>query len=148
MTNNPTEPNFDWVSARHNCSLPNEFERLKNLVEKNCIQRSRCLTKDSAVDFTFSGGEQGSRRFSVARAPISGVFGKTYEVSFSLRDDHILVIDEWTESTRQIVLTVTLNRDGECRFVIDGEGEYLRWQVARRALCPMFFQGASERVVP
>ena len=106
------------------------------------------MTKDSAVDFTFSGGEQGSRRFSVARAPISGVFGKTYEVSFSLRDDHILVIDEWTESTRQIVLTVTLNRDGECRFVIDGEGEYLRWQVARRALCPMFFQGASERVVP
>ena len=38
-----------------------------------------------------------------------------------------------------MILTLTLNDEGECRFIIDGEGEFLRWQVARRALCRLFF---------
>ena len=34
MTETPQSHNFDWVTARHQCSVANEFVRLKELVEK------------------------------------------------------------------------------------------------------------------
>ena len=146
MTDDPKNQDFDWVSARHKCSLPHEFVRLKTAVQANCAARQRCLPKDTPVGFRFE--DLGTEEFSVTRHPVGGAVGLEYAVTFSLRNDHISVIDCWSDPAHRFSLTVELNDDGECRFVIDGEGEYLRWQVARRALCPMFFQAPSERVVP
>lgn len=141
MRNGPPAPDFDWVTARHNCTLPNEFERLRDLVEKDVSTRRRYLPNDNSMDFNFNDG--GPDHFGVMRSPVEGFHGKTYGVAFLLRDDHILVEDTWAE--RRLTLTLTLNDAGECQFVIDGEGEYQRWQIARRALCPIFFQGPTER---
>ena len=144
MTNETDGRDFDWVTARDQCSLPNEFERLKLLVEENVRTRKRCMKKESVFDFTFHNGD--ASEFSATRSPISGVHGSTQTVSFSLRNDHILVTDRWKIPERRLCLTLTLTDDGECRFLIDNdEGEYLRWQIARRALCPLFFQGTGER---
>ena len=38
-------------------------------------------------------------------------------------------------------ITLTLNDEGECRFLIDGKGCYLRWQVLMRFLEPLFYPG-------
>ena len=43
----------------------------------------------------------------------------------------------------KFTVSLTLNDDGECRYRIDdGPQEYLRWQVIRRALQPVFFPNA------
>ena len=93
------------------------------------------------MDFGFQAS--GENDFSVTRFPVRGNYGGTYSVSFALRNDHILVTDEWSET--KLTLTLTLSDDGECRFLVNGEGECLRWQVVRRALCPIFFQWPGER---
>ena len=99
--------------------------------------RRRCLTKDAAVAFEFDDSKDSE--FSVARTPLEGCYGKTYVVSFSLRDEHILATSEWEAANRSRALTLTLNDAGECQFALDGDGEYRRWQVARRMLCLLVF---------
>ena len=37
-------------------------------------------------------------------------------------------------------VTLSLDDHGRCVYQIDGEGEYLRWQVLRKALNPLFFR--------
>ena len=142
MTDDPATHDFDWVTARDRCSLPNEFERLRSLVERDTAARKRCLPNNNSMDFKFDDG--GPDYFLVMRHPVENVHGGTYVVTFKHRNDHILVEDKWTD--RRLTLTLTLTDEGECRFMIDGEGEYHRWQVARRALCPIFFQGPAERL--
>lgn len=132
---------FDWVTARAKCSLPNEFEHLRSLVERDTATRKRHLPNDNSMDFQFNEG--GPDHFSVMRAPVRNVHGGTYVVTFHHRNDHILIEDGWGD--RRLTLTLTLTDEGECRFVIDRKGEYHRWQVARRALCPNFFQSPGER---
>ena len=147
MTDGTDIQDFGWVTARDKCSLPNEFERLKLLVEANVRTRKSCMKKESVFDFAFHNSDESE--FSVSRSPISGVYGSTQTVSFSLKNSHILVTDGWKSPERRLCLTLTLTDDGECRFLIgNGEGEYLRWQIARRALCPLFFQGTGERGSP
>ena len=136
MNDKPSEDNFDWVTARHRCSIASEFERLRCAVEKDCNARRKCSGVDESVQFNFADGED---HFSVARTQPDIRHGEAHRASFHLRLDHIAVVDTWREEKRQMILTLTLNDEGECRFLIDGEGEYLRWQVARRALCPLFF---------
>ena len=79
--------------------------------------------------------------FSVRRSPIAGVHGQTYAVTFVLRVEHIHVTSDWQRKNEDWFLRVTLNDSGECRITIDNEGEYLRWQVARRMLCGLLFEG-------
>ena len=95
------------------------------------------------MDFSFCA--TGDEHFSVSRFPVAGISGNSYSVTFSLRNDHILIVDGWSEPEKRLVLTLTLSDEGECRFLIDGEGDRLRWQVVRRALCPILFQGPGER---
>ena len=54
-----------------------------------------------------------------------------------MEDDSIIIVKK--PGDRSYTVKLTLNHDGECRYKINGEGEYLRWQVARKVLEPMFF---------
>jgi len=138
MTDQPGTHDFDWITARHACSVADEFVRLQSLVE-NCIAvRKRLLASDVLVNFRF---EKSGDEFTVTRFPVAGAHGRTYAATFVLRDDHIYVMCDWARKNSSWTLRVTLNDAGECRFVIDGEGEYLRWQVARRVLCGLLFDG-------
>ena len=145
MSSDPNEHDFDWVTARHRCSLPGEFERLKCAIGENCAARRKCLAADEQTQFNVEGGD--SDNFSVTRKQTSGGLGGVHRVRFYLRLDHICIVETRNEQERRrFAVTLTLNDEGECRFLIDGEGEYLRWQVARRALCPLFFPDTSKRV--
>ena len=137
--NDPNAQNFDWVTARIECSLPNEFECIRQLVKTNCLTRRK---SDSGIDLEFS-GENGEDEFRVIRQPPPNTHGSSRGVRFRLCHDRIHVEDRWSNPVRTMKFTLTLNDDGECRFIIDGEGEHLRWQVARKALYGLFFENAG-----
>ena len=103
---------FDWVQARLDCSLENEFVRLKKLVQENCNRRLKSLPPGAPVELSVK--EEGENAFSVTRRPASDSHGATYIVSFSLRDDHIHVIDSWANPASCHALTLTLNDKGGC----------------------------------
>ena len=130
---NPKDADFNWVKARRECSLFAEFVVLRNMVEKSVKERKCDFSQESRVEFEFR--RDGKYEFSAIRSAY-----RPDAVTFSIteKEPYILVQD----SKKTFRLTVTLNDDGECRFKIDGEGEYLRWQVARKALEDLFmFEG-------
>ena len=43
MNDNPNSHDFDWVTARLQCSIPNEFERLRLLVKEHLRVRNLSL---------------------------------------------------------------------------------------------------------
>ena len=40
-------------------------------------------------------------------------------------------------------VTLSLSSQGQCRYQINSEGEYFRWEVARKALMNLFFTGRA-----
>ena len=138
MTDRPHTHDFDWITARHKCSVADEFVRLRSLVEECIATRRKLLAPDALIDFRFT---EGKDEFFVTRSPVSGVGGKTYTATFTLRADHIHVTSDWAGTNEAWTLHVTLNDAGECRLVVNDQGEYLRWQVARRVLCGFLFDG-------
>lgn len=134
----PRDPDFNWVQAFLKCSVENEFERLERSVKASVEERQKSLpSNETGRGFSF---HRPSRvQFEVSRHPVGDAVGLKLEVIFELRNDHILVTDNFRKET--FTLTLTLGDDGECRFKIEGEkGKYLHWQVVRRALEPLFFQ--------
>ena len=131
----PKDHEFNWVKARSECVLPLEFERVKDSV-KNSIQE----IQDHPRNFDIC--ERSTREFWVYRPPNRD--DSKSGVLFVLRmdepngGDHIAVINYLRDTSFEI--TLTLNDNGQCRYRMDGEGEYLRWQIVRRALEPLFFQ--------
>ena len=134
MNDNPDSHDFDWVTARDRCDVPKEFHKLMEFVEENYKARKRCLPDNHPYRYDFC--KKDSDNFSVERT--EGPLDQCV-VAFSLKNDGILVGDSSNEPPWKMKLTLTLNDTGACRFKIDGKGEYMRWQVARRALGPLFF---------
>lgn len=142
MNDNPNSQDFDWVTARERCSLENEFSLLKSLVKQNCGTKKSFLRKDHVVIFSFT--EDSEREFFVTREPKNDTVGKSYTVLFGLRNEHIHIISQWGDLA-EFEIVVELNDNGECCFRIVGEdGEYLRWQIVRRVLSPLFFDGPKK----
>ena len=120
---------FNWVDALNNCSVAREFEALKQTVEANVEERLRQVGAVSNIAPSFQ--NRSEKEFVVIRhSPLRGG-------AFRLQGNRIFVEDN--EGNKQFELTLALNDDGECRFKVDGEGEFLRWQVARKALEDIFF---------
>ena len=73
------------------------------------------------------------------RAEVGLANGKSMKevIRDTMEDDSIIIVKK--PGDRSYTVKLTLNHDGECRYKINGEGEYLRWQVARKVLEPMFF---------
>ena len=124
----PESHEFNWVKARSECVLPLEFERLKDSV-KNSIQeiqepRSFHLREVSSRELWVYGNNSESGVLFVLRTN-------------DHKGDHIAVVNSIRNISFKI--TLALNDNGQCRYVVNGEGEYLRWQIVRRALEPLFF---------
>ena len=115
----PKEEAFDWVSARQECSLIPKFEVMRVQAEKNA--------KAAGFDFESSAADL----FCVFTTDGSRV------VSFERKPDRIQVNSP--SGIAKGAITLTLNDDGDCRYRIDGKGEYLCWQVLCRMLEPLFF---------
>ena len=134
-----TDADFDWVKALHNCSPLIEFTLIKRAAEQNVKQRQQFLPSSIPIRFVFR--DIDAAGFQVAREPQPGAAGVISDVNFTLVDQksiyiHGTVLGKKVSST----LTLTLNDDGECRFKVDGEGEFLRWQVMRRFLEKLLFE--------
>ena len=134
------DQNFNWVKALQDCSFEIKFTVLRCSVEKTVQVRRQGLKTDDRALLEFQ--TINDRKFIVIRHG----FGSG-RVSFQLEANRTAVVTQSTlagEELDKFTLTLTLNDDGECRFKIDGKGEYLPWQVERRALEDALFDGLHE----
>ncbi|MCX6537440.1 MAG: hypothetical protein NT151_00695 [Acidobacteria bacterium] len=118
---------FDWVTARHQCSVGIIFERLRVRTSADVALRNKRLESEREVaplTVTTDGAS-----FSVLRGP-------TRVVRFMLRGETIDVSDEKIQTVMEA--TLTLNDAGECRLRV-GDEELLLWQFLKRALETLFF---------
>jgi hypothetical protein len=122
--------NFDWVTARAECSADKIFEKLKLQVQENVTVRKRLMPSERHYGFEFV--ESGSTAFSVT------VVGNHLHdsVRFHLGDEQINVRN-WNGEEYQ--LFATLCDDGECRVKVNGN-EYDLWQVSKMALEDLLFK--------
>ena len=119
---------FNWVEAAQECSIRAEFARLQSYVQKNVDSRNSEL-----CNHVFVFEVDSERCFQVNLKSLSGV-----RVSFlSEPTDHRILIRNG--SGQQFSVTLRLNETDECRYQIDGEGEFLRWEVAKKALRNLLF---------
>ena len=123
----PNDHDFDWVQAQQDCSLAVEYAKLRHHVKacvKQCQPADGLHYADTPVGFSVI------LDLGLPRTP-------PQEVVFTMEDDSIIIVKK--PGDRSYTVKLTLNHDGECRYKINGEGEYLRWQVARKVIEPMFF---------
>jgi hypothetical protein len=124
---------MDWVSKRSACSLFQMFEKLRIDVENDVRVRQSLRPEQAQYKFSFA---QEGDIFSVSRDANRHELLAT--VSFHLEENGIVA----RKRSGSTILTakITLNNKGECRFKI-GEEEYESWQLRRKALESIFFEG-------
>jgi hypothetical protein len=130
MTRPEKPSDFDWVTARAGCSALNMFELLKLEAAKN-VEAIKAVTKTNGNEMPLSVFDNGSS-FAVTRRTFAGELG----VRFTLAQDEISVYGHRLDVS--FTATLTLDDNGECRFLVDGT-TLDRWQVLRRSLEPLFF---------
>lgn len=138
MDRKDRESTWDWVTARHACSLEAFFERLYLGTVKNVevrlaqaqADRQRLPLVVQQVDSTL---------FSVTR-PLTAA--RSAAVRFKRSATEIRV--EGMEVAVNVRGTVTMNDDGHCRLLVDGQ-ELDEWQVLKRAFESLFFDDLDGR---
>lgn len=131
---------YNWVKARRECSLPCEIQKLHDAVQASVEERRKDVKSDRSADVEFK--ENLETNFSVCHRAFPRYGHDVYDwcVHFTLESDKIEVTQASPKQPRKsFALTLTLNDDGECRYQVDGEGEYLRWQVVRKVLEELYF---------
>ena len=123
------EHDFDRVNATEECSVACEFARLQSAAQNSMESRNARL-KASTSRFTFT----------VDSEKCFFVNSGEKLVEFSAEEEKITVKNDQGGEFR---VALALNEDGECRYKIDGQGEYLRWEVVRKALKNLLFTGQS-----
>ena len=122
------DSNFSWVKARSECSASAEFQAIRLDIQADVKLRNEQLV---------GSGRRLIEVHTVSNGDffVHGFSGQT--IAFLLEPDRIVVQDH---DKTLFTVTLTLNDDGECRFKIDGEGEFKRWQVLYKALESLFFE--------
>jgi hypothetical protein len=122
-------PQFDWVTARSQCSLPNVFRALRFQIEEDVKLRNALRPNNSPYEFSVA--ENGDE-FTVL------LEGKDLytSVTFSLTGHAIAVRGDH----QKFEITLSFNDEGECRLNAN-EKQCELWQVRRMALEDLFFRG-------
>lgn len=132
----PTEC-FNWVKARHECSVLRMFERLRlraaaDVDERNSIRADRRELEGSGLKFEL---QSNGSRFVIFRD------GKPRgSVTFTLAGSEISI--EGDNPPVHFVGAVTLNNQGQCRLRV-GQEELEEWQVMKKALECLFFSAET-----
>jgi hypothetical protein len=118
---------FDWVTARMRCSTANVFEALHLTARQNVEARG------AGTENPFSLVEAGGG-FSVLRHAFAGKVGVRFSASA-----HEIAAESFGGGLKvSLKARLTLNDDGDCRLLVDGE-ELQEWQFLKRALEPLLF---------
>jgi len=132
MSNIPRE--LDWVGVRAACSVQKIFKELTAGVEDD-------VKAINAVPLPWP--NQNSIQCSPNRDGTLFVVGRGNAikglVKFHLGTDRIEIVDEASDQT--LVVTLTVNDEGRCKLKV-GTEELEQWQVRRRALERLFFHPA------
>ena len=131
LSKDPQDHDFDWVAAREACCNPLEFLKMRAMVQKNCEHRNKSIGFKPDFEIIFHPDREGTS-FSVER---TNPRGHPYFVRFRLDNDGIHI----EGPGGLMVVTAQLTEQQTCRLAIDGEGEYLRWQVVRKVLHKLFY---------
>jgi hypothetical protein len=135
-----TSDQFEWVSAKAQCTAAVMFERLRAGVERDVERRNALVGLDEGFRFEFS--EEGEA-FEVARLEGSRVTHAKVAalVRFERAGSRIHVRSEDVDVDFTAILT--LDPAGHCRFVV-GEALYTDWEIRRMALELLFFDEPEE----
>ena len=129
---------FEWVSAKAQCTAALMFERLRVGVKQDVERRNALLRLDDGSRFEFS---DDGETFDVAR--LEGSRFANHKISALVRFEHagprINVRGEDVDFTA----VLTLDPAGQCRFVV-GEALYAEWEIRRMALELLFFDEVEQ----
>lgn len=124
---------FDWVTARANCSLGLMFERLKGEIEEDVKKRQEIRPKTEFGNYYGFRVDMNQSRISVL---LEGNGIQRQSIVFYLKKDCIEIVDG--SATSKFKATATLCDDGECRLKVNDQEREL-WQVRKLALEDLFF---------
>lgn len=120
---------FDWVTARADCSLVAAFIRLEKSIREDTDTANQRF-KDRKFRVTI----QDSSSFSVYEE-----VQPPRHITFKLSESQIAVVKRCDgREDIQFSATLTINKDKQCRFLIGSE-ELEEWQFRKKALEPLFF---------
>jgi len=127
----PMSDDFDWVTARAECSLVAMFAKLQLLAKRSVATRNG-LPKLPGTEFVLV---EDRREFRVIRTRGQ----EDAHVDFELVEPYIRVTS--SDSAAPLCeVSLTLTDAGQCRFVVRASGRELEpWQVLCRALEHLFF---------
>jgi hypothetical protein len=123
-------PEFDWVTGRALCSLPNVFKELENSVKEDVMTRNALRPANSPYEFSMT--EQ-VNSFTVL---LEGK-GVHKSIAFSLADHAIVVKDD--KGYQMFDVAVKFNEKGECKLIANDEERAL-WEIRRMALEELLFR--------
>lgn len=127
------DPDFNWVTARHGCSLASMFVRLRQQADQDV--RTRQAQLGAASDTRFELISNSDRMFSVIRHDDPSFVA----VDFSI-DANLIKIERKSPAFTKH-LGVSLCDDGVCRFTFKDEAiAHEPWQITRLALEPLMFR--------
>lgn len=131
MTDNPASVEFDWVTARAECSVYRAFKELLEGVKKD-VDKRNSLRRDSDPKWSVKAIDE--KGFTVFREENTS-FPSGATIDFVLSEHGIKVSDE---KALKFTVAVTLNDEGRCIFKAKNL-EREQWQVRRMALEDLFF---------
>jgi hypothetical protein len=123
---------FDWVTARHECSIAAQFAQVAMLAKQNVARRMALREPHVPMRWELV---EGTREIRVLRERVDVVGG---EVGVILQRTPQGIVVSSTDQSVAFTATVTLNAAGACRFKVDGD-ELELWQLLQRALEGLFF---------
>jgi hypothetical protein len=127
---------FDWVKARHECSLSKAFDKLRLDVKADVDTRQSLRVKPLGWDgfeYGFSFSANGSSFYVTIHA---GTGRNRQGVIFRLEEKYIAVFDE--NDKEMFRAMVTIDNDRQCKFFVNGE-LLEDWQFRKKALEHIFF---------
>jgi hypothetical protein len=124
------EDYYNWVTERAGCSLRDALLRLQRETEKDVEVRNALRPEGVKYQFSLAPNPDA---FVVS---LSAFTLPSNSVCVRLEDAHVVVYD--SARKEMFRASITLNDEGECRFLIEDK-ERTFWQFRRRAFERLFF---------
>ncbi len=147
MSNDPCNHNFNWAAAWLDSSIDAQFEYLRNdVMAVIAVANQVHETRRTGEQLEAAGGED-EHHFGVyavePRMRDLGLNGITASAHFRIHDGQVIAVVRLNRGPEDGEVTYTLRSAlssvGECRYSINDEGAWLRWQVVRKIIEPVAF---------